>query len=349
MSTTKKGESKNILNQIHWDRIIFDEAHHLRNKNTRNHKGALKLRRDISWLVTGTPIQNRKEDFFNLCAVMGLPAGYYTNMENLKNLVRNFIIKRTKKDANINLPELTASTNKIPWKNEHEQNLAEDIHSLLTFSMVNKGQVDNMVNYLAEGQLAMLVRARQACVFPKLMEKNIRHLIKEGIIEDKKEFIEACNSASKIEAVTNHIIERKDNDKGKIIFCHYRGEIDIIEEKLKEAGMKTATFDGRTAHKDRNDILTDEKLDVLILQIQTGCEGLNLQHFSEVYFVSPHWNPAVEDQAVARCHRIGQTKEVNVFRFEMGKFQENDETRSLDTYSADVQHAKRHIATILDT
>ena len=84
MSTTKKGESKNILNQIHWDRIIFDEAHHLRNKNTRNHKGALKLRRDISWLVTGTPIQNRKEDFFNLCAVMGLPAGYYTNMENLK-------------------------------------------------------------------------------------------------------------------------------------------------------------------------------------------------------------------------------------------------------------------------
>ena len=57
------------------------------------------------------------------------------------------------------------------------------------------------------------------------------------------------------------------------------------------------------------------KPDVLIAQIQTCCEGLNLQHFAEVYFTTPHWNPAVEDQAVARAHRIGQKDEVDVFRF----------------------------------
>jgi hypothetical protein len=57
---------------------------------------------------------------------------------------------------------------------------------------------------------------------------------------------------------------------------------------------------------------------VLILQIQTASEGLNLQHhFSEIYFVSPHWNPAVQDQAVARCHRIGQTKPVSVYNYAM--------------------------------
>jgi len=54
------------------------------------------------------------------------------------------------------------------------------------------------------------------------------------------------------------------------------------------------------------------------MQIQTCCEGLNLQaQFSEVYFMTPHWNPSIEDQAVARCHRIGQTKPVDVFRFTM--------------------------------
>ena len=61
--------------------------------------------------------------------------------------------------------------------------------------------------------------------------------------------------------------------------------------------------------------------EVIILQIQTGCEGLNLQeHFSEVYFVSPNWNPFVEKQAVARVHRIGQKKEVSVFMFQMNDF-----------------------------
>ena len=64
----------------------------------------------------------------------------------------------------------------------------------------------------------------------------------------------------------------------------------------------------------------------MILQIMTGCEGLNLQHFNQVYFVSPHWNPAVEDQAVARCHRIGQKKEVKVFRFRMEGFDDENES-----------------------
>ena len=100
------------------------------------------------------------------------------------------------------------------------------------------------------------------------------------------------------------------------------------------------TLDGRTSQNVREEILLN-KTDVLILQIQTGCEGLNLQQFKEVYFVSPHWNPAVEDQAVARCHRIGQTEKVQVFRFQMEGFDENDDTQTLDSYCFDVQLAKR--------
>ena len=82
--------------------------------------------------------------------------------------------------------------------------------------------------------------------------------------------------------------------------------------------------------------------EVLILQIQTACEGLNLQHFQEIYFTSPHWNPAVEDQAIARVHRIGQERTVDVFHFIMKSCWNN--TISLDQYCCSVQEAKRKLA-----
>ena len=105
------------------------------------------------------------------------------------------------------------------------------------------------------------------------------------------------------------------------------------------------TMDGRTTNAKRKKIL-ENKNDAIILQIQTGCEGLNLQeNYSEVYFVSPHWNPAVEDQAIARCHRIGQTKPVFVNRFEMSKFDDLDlNTVTIDKYVNGVQEIKRNIA-----
>ena len=82
-------------------------------------------------------------------------------------------------------------------------------------------------------------------------------------------------------------------------------------------------------------------IDILILQVNTCCEGLNLQEFNEVYFVSPHWNPAVEDQAIARCHRLGQKKEVFVYRFYMEGMDEENLVPSLDEYCKLRQLKKR--------
>ena len=81
--------------------------------------------------------------------------------------------------------------------------------------------------------------------------------------------------------------------------------------------------------------------EVCLCQIQTASEGLNLQHFQEIYFTSPWWNPALEDQAIARAHRIGQTQKVDVFRFAMKNF--GGESKTLDQYCLEVQQKKRAI------
>ena len=141
------------------------------------------------------------------------------------------------------------------------------------------------------------------------------------------------------------LIERRDNGRRKLVFCHYRGEIDLIVKQVCEAGMKVGVFDGRTPKKVREELLKDLELDVLVLQIASGSEGLNLQHYKETYFVSAHWNPALEDQAVARCHRIGQLDDVEVFRFEMEPF---GNSRNIEQYCKGVQDRKRELYTVLD-
>jgi SNF2 family DNA or RNA helicase len=346
----KDERDKKLLHHLSWSRVLFDEAHHLRNSNTQNWIGAKRLTAKIRWLITGTPIQNRKSDFYSLCEIMGYEKEYYMEDENLMNLVRASILKRRKTEVGIKLPDVRTHKINVDWENKDEQMLAEDIHNLLTFSDVNTERgVNSAMAALGSEYLPLLVRARQSCVYPQLMAPALKKFKEMGLLDDEDNFSidDAVKHCSKIDAVVTKILDRKENKRAKLVFCHYRGEIDIIAKRLSEQGLDVQKFDGRTSHADRAEILTTP-CDVLILQIMTGCEGLNLQHFKEIYFVSPHWNPAVEDQAVARCHRIGQLDDVDIFRFQMNGFDDDGLTTTLDSYSASVQDAKRELFTIID-
>lgn len=338
-----------LLKNVVWNRVIFDEAHHLRNSHTRRYRSCKKIKARVRWIVTGTPIQNRKKDFYNLCCAAGMKPDFYTDPFNLRTIGKNFVLRRTKQQVSIDLPPVNKEHRVVEWKNTKEMMLSEEIHSLLpNQTHVSSAKRERLAKVFGKaGFLTALLRARQSCIMPNLMRKNMEQFCKMDLISD--ESMEALSYSSKLDAVIELMIERKDNGKGKIVFCHFQSEIDSISDRLSEGGMeKVVTYDGRNSGG-HNLATLAEPADALIIQIQTGCEGLNLQNnFSEIYFVSPHWNPCVEDQAVARCHRIGQTKQVDVFKFEMRGFKKEANAElnpiTLEKYVNKIQNIKRDIS-----
>lgn len=329
ITLTKK---HSLLHDIEWSRIIFDEAHHLRTPNTARYNGARALKARIRWLVSGTPIQNKKNDFYALCGLLGLPSEYYRVKDNLKELSKNFILRRTKEKIGIKMTELHISDETVEWGNDAEKQMAKSIHGGLQFS--------NVPGYTGgPSKFALLTRAKQVCVLPRLLATPF-HL-------DPTD--EAVSATSKIDQVVSDILNKKDNGDGKLIFCQFHEEMKEIEHRLKDNGMHVAIIDGSVSTIKRNKIL-HSKYQALILQIQTCCEGLNLQgNYNEVYFVSPHWNPCIEEQAIARCHRIGQTKPVTVTRYEMTGFDDNTHvpevpTKTIDKYIHETQDKKKAIS-----
>jgi SNF2 family DNA or RNA helicase len=285
--------------------------------------------------------------------MIGLPASFYTETDNLIPLARAFILKRTKKLVGINMTNVVLDKNIVQWGNQQEMRLSEEIHSALAFSQIlpSKDKSKLILEAMKDASmLSMLLRARQTCIYPKLMAAKLDSLVQRGLLADNSSYREAFNCSSKIDFAVKKILERKDNGCGKLIFCHFREEIDEIATRLINGGMTNVVkIDGRTSNGKRTEILTG-KNDALILQIQTGCEGLNLQeNYSEIYFISPHWNPAIEDQAIARCHRIGQKKPVYVERFEMSPFTPDTAEQTMlpitvDNYVSTVQEVKRVIS-----
>ena len=333
------------LHEVDWGRIIYDEAHHLRNKS-RKVSGALKLNAGIKWFLTGTPIQNKTKDVKNIMTLLGFSLNKQVSNAFLKKHILEFTLRRTKSQVGIRLPPIEFHNIHVDWMDEKERQISEEVHEAIHFTPVNRRNINRIMREMtAIDMLPLLCRARQSCIHSGLFS-NKRSLFRVKEEED------VPFQSSKLDMVVCYIKNRIDKGNKKIVFCHFRGEIDYLMKELTERGIDADYLDGRKSKSDRDDILRRSP-DVLILQIKTACEGLNLQQYQEIHFTSPNWNPAVEDQAIARCHRIGQTKPVDVFLYAMKPFSNDFRINkhgqavpiswNIDMYCREIQNIKRDI------
>lgn len=360
----KKKGYKSPVWKMNWDRVICDEAHHMRNRRSNNWLGAKMTNCQIRWLLTGTPIQNYESDVHSLRYLI-----------DISRPIRDMCLHRSKESVGLQLPPIQVEH--IPvlthYMKDDEANLINQIHACLPFADITLENVDEYIQlFEGKGIFPLLTAARQACLYPQLLVERWIKLVAAGNIDGDIE-MPTINTHSKLDAVVN-TIKSRDKAVQKIVFTHYYGETDRLDALLSNSGYNVGKIDGRTKSKQRKNLLNSgdkhfnslvlnrlfkgrhldvrnkiqEYLatpDILLLQIKSCCEGLNLQSYREIYFTSPHWNPATEDQAVARAHRIGQTKPVKVFKFVTKLIQREGlrTTCSLDEYCLFIQSRKREL------
>jgi len=254
-------------------------------------------------------------------------------------------------DVGLSLPPINTKTIIVDWS--YEEKLIRDLlnNTDLTATIYKPSDVSyyrhliyKLIGYTPGGKppviLTILLRARQLCISPVLFRKKIEELIDVGELDSTYKQLYSC--PGKLYTVSNTIVENKMNSNRKIVFSHFTAEINQLYEMIvdnddvdKYDDTQVAIYSGSLNLKQRQEILENDSIEVLIMQIQTGCEGLNLQQYSDIYMVSPDWNPALEDQAIARCHRQGQLKETNVYRFTMKG------SKNMDGYIRNIQYYKR--------
>lgn len=341
----KAGKST-LLHNVLWGRIIWDEAHKLKNPKTNIYQSSYKLTGKSKWLVSGTPVQNKKNDIYALLSLMGYDKALIKKEDDLKGVLEKHMLKRTKSDVGIILPKLTVQTVNVKWSSKAESDMSRELHGLLKCFNVNADTEDLEEGIEEEEEeenkfkdelsaaimdqnnnFLYLMRCRQVCIYPKLLKSMLLKLRNSNNIsrDAYNWYALACSSSSKLKVVCDNVLKNVTGVEGcgQIIFCTFREEMDAISKVLRSGrvGLRLAMLDGRVTSKEERDRILGMPYDVLILQIQTGAEGLNLQkNYNVIHFVTPHWNPSVELQAIARCHRVGQVNEVRCYKYVMVGF-----------------------------
>lgn len=315
-----------ILGLVHWDRIILDEAHEIRNKQTRTFKCINALDSSIKWLVTGTPIFNSMEDFVTLCAFLGITKNTVQAMH--KQIKDIYILRRTKADSSLDLPYCHFENVELEMYAE-ENALYDYAFKECQESISHVMRTSLSVEARNMHILECLLRVRQLMIWPQLYF--------DGLAKKTEQPPQVWNYRThKMDKLLMHINSHP--DEKAIVFCQFKGEMDYIEKSLMCTVFR---IDGAVEKDERHrriELFSNAPSNsVMITQIKCGGQGLNIQCATRVYIMSPSWNPSTELQAIGRCHRSGQTKEVHVKKM---VYKDTSKCRSVDLAMMSLQGHK---------
>ncbi len=277
-----------IENLPSFDLVVLDEAQRIKNRSSTTSEIVRSIRRDRSWALTGTPIENSSEDLVSIFEF--LSPGYLKDGMHLKSMsqaCRDFVLRRTKdqvlsemppklyRDAALDLsPEQRAS-----YASAEEEGVVQlsDLGDALTIQHV----------------FELVLRLKQICNFDPL-----------------------TGSSSKLERLEADLEEVAASGKKAIVFSQWVETLDRLSEHLKR--FHPLQYHGRIPSRHRDNVLKEFKENprshVILMSYGAGAVGLNLQFCHYVFLFDRWWNPAVEDQAINRAHRLGVTEAVTISR-----------------------------------
>ncbi|PXA03124.1 hypothetical protein DDZ13_13735 [Coraliomargarita sinensis] len=290
--------------------VVFDEAHNLKNISAARTRAAARLNRRFTLCLTGTPVENNASEFYSVLSA-AVPGIFGTHKDfkevfrkrpdQILGRARPFILRRTKKAILKELPkkeEQVLHLQMTPIQKEIYTRTVAEVREEIAEAFADKPE--QQAGIVA---LAAILRLRQVCVSPALLGKEMPDV------------------APKFAYMADKLEELHSEGHAALVFSQFIGGLDGLEAEAAARGLDYLRMDGRTPVAKRKGIVAEFQSaggpPFFLISLKTGGVGLNLTRANYVFHLDPWWNPAVENQATDRAHRIGQRQAVFVQRLIM--------------------------------
>lgn len=323
-----------------WGRVCIDEAHRVTNVKGRMYSSLKKIKRHITWCITATPVVNKLDDVIALFGLVGYNRTTLRDTHTqLYPLIQEALLHRSMEEMRPILKELPKAAvivkELLPFKSQEEEDFYRGIQGRLV-ARWNALDGDNLGSVQ---RFEIIMKLRQLAIHPQIYI-TARKKASASYIRD-----DWSGTSAKFERLLEIMGETKEPTKF-IIFCQFRNEMDLLEECLYDSEHvgRVQQYHGGLSMDTKTNIIelsknTIAKHDILLLQLQSGGVGLNLQHFTKIVFMSPWWTKALMNQAIGRAVRIGQTQVVEVIKLLLRE----EETLNIDSMMLESAERKGEI------
>ena len=301
----------NLLTAIHWHAIVLDEAQYIKNPASQTAVAACALTGNYRLALSGTPIENRLMDLWSIMqfampGLLGLRSHFQKRFDSrtdgfarqrLSSRVRPFILRRSKGEVAKDLPERIEEDLLVEM--EGSQELLYRAELKRARQAILKIETSKELDKQRFNVLTSLLRLRQICCHPGLVSEDHGHA-----------------DSAKLDALTDLLEPLMEEGHKVLVFSQFVEMLERVEREVDARGWDSFMLTGETENRGElvDEFQAHEGSAVFLISLRAGGMGLNLTAASYVVLFDPWWNPAVENQAIDRTHRIGQTHQVIAYR-----------------------------------